>query len=190
MTPSRRVSAILVGVLEREGSAYTNNPADSGGPTKYGVTQRTLSRYRGRPVSAAAVEALTESEAFNVYHAMFVEAPGYAQVVPLSEAIAEELVDTGVNSGPGRASEFLQRALNALNRNGRDYADVKVDGDLGPATLAALRAYLAKRGKEGETVMLRALNCLQGAFYIELAEKRPKDEEFAYGWLRNRVTIQ
>ena len=33
----------------------------------------------------------------------------------------------------------------------------------------------------------RALNCLQGAFYIELTERRQKDERFAYGWLLNRV---
>jgi len=35
--------------------------------------------------------------------------------------------------------------------------------------------------------MVLALNCLQGAFYVELAEKREKDERFVYGWLLNRV---
>lgn len=58
-----------------------------------------------------------------------------------------------------------------------------------PRTLAALRAYLAKRGTEGETVLLKALNCLQGERYIDIAERRPKDEEFVYGWLRARVAL-
>jgi lysozyme family protein len=35
--------------------------------------------------------------------------------------LAAELLDTGVNMGTGTATGFLQRALNALNRNGRDY---------------------------------------------------------------------
>ncbi len=38
-------------------------------------------------------------------------------------------------------------------------------------------------------VPLRALNALQGAFYVELAERRAKDEAFVYGWLLNRVEI-
>ena len=41
----------------------------------------------------------------------------------------------------------------------------------------------------GEHVMLRALNCLQGAFYINLSRSRQKDETFLYGWLDNRVAI-
>ena len=40
---------------------------------------------------------------------------------------------------------------------------------------------------DGEVVLVRALNSLQGAFYVELAEKRQKDEAFVYGWLLNRV---
>ena len=58
---------------------------------------------------------------------------------------------------------------------------------MGPSTLKALNAYLTKRGTQGELVLLRALNCLQGAFYIELVERRYKDEVFIYGWLLNRV---
>jgi hypothetical protein len=56
-------------------------------------------------------------------------------------------------------------------------------------TIAALREYLSKRGPaDGAKVLLRALNALQGAFYIGLAESRPKDERFVYGWFFNRVS--
>jgi hypothetical protein len=58
---------------------------------------------------------------------------------------------------------------------------------MGALTIFALGQYLAKRGKAGETVLLRALNCLQGASYIDLAERRKKDETFLFGWLANRV---
>jgi lysozyme family protein len=62
--------------------------------------------------------------------------------MPLSDAIAEELVDTGVNMGPAIAATMLQRSLNALNGQGKYYPDVVVDADVGPATIAALKAYL------------------------------------------------
>ena len=54
-------------------------------------------------------------------------------------------------------------------------------------TVAALTAYMQKRGVEGEGVLLKALNSLQGAYYIALAEKRETDESFEYGWLKNRA---
>jgi lysozyme family protein len=90
--------------------------------------------------------------------------------------------------GPAVAVTFLQRALSALNRNGRDYPDLVPDGRIGPRTLAALDAFFAKRGREGgEIVLLRALEALQGERYLRLAERRPANEAFLYGWLANRV---
>jgi lysozyme family protein len=98
------------------------------------------------------------------------------------------LFDTGVNMGPGVAATFLQRALTALNRNGKDYPDLTPDGRIGAQTLGALDAFLRTRGaKQGETVLLRALEALQGERYLRLAERRPANEAFLYGWLANRV---
>ena len=101
--------------------------------------------------------------------------------------IAAELFDTGVNMGTGIAAGFLQRALNALNRAARDYPDIAVDREIGPRTLSALDGFLKARGKGGETVLLRAMEALQGERYIALAERRPSQEAFLYGWLANRV---
>ncbi|MDK1233962.1 putative peptidoglycan-binding domain-containing protein, partial [Cronobacter turicensis] len=67
--------------------------------------------------------------------------------------------------------------------------DMSVDGRIGPRTINALQAYLNKRGKDGERVMLVALNCQQGERYIELAEQRPANESFVYGWLKERVEL-
>ena len=61
-------------------------------------------------------------------------------------------------------------------------------GSVGPLTLHALDAYLATRGKNtGETVLMRALEALQGERYLRLAERRPANEAFLYGWLANRI---
>ncbi len=89
--------------------------------------------------------------------------------------------------GPPVAAGFLQRALNALNRGGRDYADIAVDRRIGPRTLAALRGLLDRRGRAGEAVLLKAIEALQGERYLALAERRPTNEAFLYGWLANRL---
>lgn len=182
------VDAIIGGILQREGSKYTNDPNDSGKATRFGITQAVLASWRRVSVTENDVRNLTESEARSIYVAKYVDAPGFRQVIAISPAIAAELIDTGVNMGPARAAEMLQRVLNALNRQERDYPDVKVDMECGPGTIAALRAYVALRRDDGVTVILRALNCLQGAAYISLAERRPKDESFVFGWFLGRVS--
>lgn len=182
-----RIDAIVAGILQREGSTYTDDPRDSGGPTKYGITQDALGEYLGHPASAADVQAVDEEAASGFYYTQYVHRPRFDEVLEVSPPIGEELVDTGVNCGTAVAAIFLQRALNALNLNATKYPDINVDGRIGTGTLSALQAFLAWRGAEGEAVLLRALNCLQGERYIELAEKRPKDEAFVYGWLLKRV---
>ncbi len=71
----------------------------------------------------------------------------------------------------------------------RDYADLTPDGRVGPLTLARARRLPrdARRSAAGETVLLRALEALQGERYLRLAERRPANEAFLYGWLANRI---
>jgi lysozyme family protein len=184
------VDAIIDGVVARESDKYTNDPNDSGGPTKYGITLRTLSRFRKWTVTPHDVQALTRKEAVEVYRWLFVDDPGFDKLLgcaTLAKPIAEKVIDCGVLSGPGRASEWLQRSLNAFNRQGKDYPDVDVDGDCGQATQRALVSYLNKRGQDGVKVLIESLQALQGAFLIDLAERRPKDEEYTFGWFLHRV---
>lgn len=164
---------------------YSNDPNDSGGETSWGVTERNARKYG----YVGAMIDMPRSFAESYYEQHHWYEPGFYDVSTISLPIARELFDTGVNSGPERACEFLQVSLNALNRQGKDYPDVDEDFDIGPQTLDALRAYIAFRGKIGETVLLRALNSLQGAFLIELSRRRQKDENFTFGWLANRVVI-
>jgi lysozyme family protein len=176
------IEKLIDGVIGREGG-YSNNPNDTGGETMWGITIR-VARANGY---AGPMRDMPRETAKDIYFRQYVQNPGFAAIMPLSEAIAEELVDTGVNMGPGVAALMLQKALNGLNNQARDYPDIAEDADVGPGTIGALKAYLDKRGKEGEAVMLKALNCLQGARYIDLARGRAANESFLYGWLRTRV---
>jgi lysozyme family protein len=178
------IDAIIDGVIGREGR-YSNNPADPGGATIWGITERVAraNGYTGQMI------AMPRDTARNIYSGQYVQKPGFAGIIPLSERIAEEVIDTGINMGTAVAALMLQKALNTFNNQGRDYPDILVDGDVGPATIAALRAYLGHRGALGETVMLRALNCLQGEHYISIGANRPASEAFEFGWFANRVDI-
>lgn len=176
------VEANLDRLLGREGG-FVDHPDDRGGPTNWGITEQ-VARAHGY---AGAMRDLDREEARTIYRALYWQGPGFDRVAELSPVVAEELFDTGVNMGPGIALGFLQRALNALNRKAQDYPDLKVDRQLGAATLAAMRAFLKLRGAEGETVLCRALNALQGARYLALAEERRENEAFVYGWLARRV---
>ena len=134
------------------------------------------------------MRSLPRSEAAAIYRRLYWQRPRLDEVAKRSARLAAELFDTGVNMGPAVAVTFLQRALTALNRNGKDYADLTPDGRVGPTTLAALDTFLTVRGRSsGETVLLRALEALQGERYLRLAERRPANEAFLYGWLANRI---
>ena len=177
------VEELIDELIEREG-AYVNHPADKGGPTRYGITE-AVARAHGY---AGAMAELPREEAAAIYRRLYWLRPRFDQVAERTRSVAAELFDTGANMGPAVAATFLQRALTALNRVGSDYPDLIPDGRVGPATLAALDAFLAVRGKQrGEVVLLRALEALQGERYLRLAEKRPANEAFLYGWLANRL---
>lgn len=169
-------------LIEREGG-YVNHPADRGGPTRFGISEAVARAhgYRG------PMAELPRDEARAIYRRLYWLRPGYDQVAKRSPRLAAELFDTAVNMGPAVATTFLQRALTALNRNGRDYRDLVPDGRVGAVTLEALDSFLKVRGGSGETVLLRALDALQGERYLRLAELRPANEAFLYGWLANRM---
>lgn len=177
------VDALIAQVIAREGD-FSDHPADRGGATRFGISV-AVARSEGYD---GAMSRLPLARAEAIYRRRYWIAPGFDQVARIAPELAAELFDTGVNMGPVVAVGFLQRALNALNRGGRDYADLTADGRVGPATLAALTAFLRHRGPPGEVVLLKAVEALQGERYLMLAERRPANEAFLYGWLADRLS--
>lgn len=165
--------------------AYFNDP--SGGETIYGITIK-VARQNGY---FGPMKDMTPAQAKAIRRAIYYARPGIYLIAPISVKIATEVYDSGINLGTGTAVMWLQRCLNALSNGGKLYAKVSVDGAIGPQSAVALSAYLTKRpGGEGTAVMLRALNCLQGADYITLEERNePLFGPDLYGWLRARVSI-
>ncbi|MCA2603387.1 glycosyl hydrolase 108 family protein, partial [Microcystis sp. M26BS1] len=154
--------------------AYSNNPNDSGGETMWGITIDEARRNGyNQPM-----RSMPRAEAARIYKSKYIIAPKLDKIWTVDQArIAYEVFDTGVNCGPKTAIKMFQKALNALNRQGKDYPDITEDGDIGPKTLQALQKFLQLRKLEGEIVLLKMLNVLQGSYYIDLASRRMKDEE-------------
>lgn len=177
------VDALIEALIDREG-AYVDHPADKGGSTCFGITE-PVARAHGY---AGPMRKLPREEAAAIYRRLYWLRPRFDAIAERSPRLAAELFDAGVNMGPAVAATFLQRALTALNRNGRDFPDLVPDGRIGPSSLASLDAFLKVRGRtSGETVLLRAIEALQGERYLRLAERRPANEAFLYGWLANRI---
>ena len=177
-----KIDKLIESVIAIEGD-YSNHPADRGGPTRWGVTQATA-RSHGY---SGDMRHFPYSEAVAIYKKIYWLRPGFEKVERRAPRLAAELFDTGINMGPAIATGFLQRSLNVLNRSGRDFRDIVVDRKIGGQTLGALESFLSKRGSAGEKVLLKAVEALQGARYIKLAEKRSANEAFLYGWLANRI---
>lgn len=110
-------------VLVHEGG-YVNHPADPGGATNKGVTQYTYNAYRkSRGLPARSVREITSDELSTIYRTRYWDA---VKGDWLPAGLDYAVYDFGVNSGPRRAIEFLQRVLG-----------VDDDGELGPKTLKA-----------------------------------------------------
>lgn len=177
------IDKIIDGILAVE-KGYVDHPADRGGPTNHGITV-AVARANGYQ---GDMRDLPIGFARAVFERRYFTEPRFDKVLAIHEAIGTELVDTGVNMGPARAAEFLQRWLNAFNARGSAYADMFVDGRLGPISLEALRKFLVWRGvTEGGSVLLKALNSTQAVRYLEIAEANKTQEDFLYGWIRTRT---
>lgn len=172
----------IINEIIRVEGGYVNDESDSGGETNFGITKATALTYG----FAGAMIDLPVETAFEIYSDRYWNSLVADSILNISSDVAKEVVDTAINMGVGRAGTFLQRSLNVLNKKQTLYRDIAVDGKIGVGTLTALRLYVGKRDAE---TLVKMLNCLQGAKYVALAERREKDEKFVYGWFKNRVTI-
>lgn len=175
---------LIAEVIEREGG-YINHRADRGGPTRYGITQAVAraNGYRG-DMRYLPVEVAETIYADRYWHPNQLDS-----IVTLNESLAVYIFDYGIHSGVRRPARDLQRLLNVLNREQRDYRDIVADGITGPATLGALRGYHKSRGAEGLDVLAESLNGLRTSFLVSLSENRESQEAFTYGWLRRVIQL-
>lgn len=177
------VTSLIAGVIAVEGG-YVNHPHDGGGETMYGITER-VARDHGY---MGDMRELPYALAFEIYTEEYVTAPRFDEIVSLSPAVGEELIDSGVNVGTRRAACWFQESLNNFNRAGRDYRDIRVDCQIGPKTLEAFKDLQRVRGERVACqLMVKALDGKQFTHYTRLAERSYRYESFYVGWVNHRI---
>jgi lysozyme family protein len=170
---ARSLEQMIDDVLRREGG-FVDHPSDRGGPTKYGITQATLTRHLGRTATVAEVRRLTKESAREIYRRDYFEAPRLGQ---LPEPVQPLLFDSAVNHGPARAIRFLQRVCNDAG-----FGPLTEDGVAGPATRSAA---LAAERAMGDW-LIAALVEERRLFYLGIVEADTSQRVFLAGWM-NRL---
>lgn len=150
-----------------EGDEFTDDPRDSGGPSKFGVTIWAYSTFLGRAVSQEEIQALTFQKAGVFYEARYWK-PLRCESLQ-SGAAATAIFDSGVLYGIGTAAIITQKALNSCG------ADLKTDGVLGDKSIAALNA-------TPEEDFLEAFHALLLKRIDTVIMLNPKNESFRKGW--------
>lgn len=154
---------------------WSDVAADHGGPTKYGITWRTLrTAITAGVVPEMDIKDLTISHARIIYKHFFWNPLRLDEVV--SQRVANEMFDTAVNMGIGRSAQITQRAIKLW------YREVEVDGIVGAQTLSKINGV-------PESILFKILNILQGYRYIEICERDISQMVFMKGWINNRVKL-
>lgn len=161
--------SIIDKVIETEGG-YVNDPADSGGPTKYGITQNTLSSWIGRRATVEDVKAISTQTASEIYASEYYFKPRIDQ---MPEDLQYLALDTSVLHGPYNTVKMIQNVINAS-----EIAAVHVDGVAGPQTLKALGEVYA----EMQGYLINAVVDERIAFYEKLVARKPSQKKFLQGW--------
>lgn len=150
MLTNKEIDQLIADVISREGG-YSDHPKDPGGRTKYGISQRS---YPGEDI-----RNLTVARASDIYRRDFVEKYGIDRLG--NYRTAELILDWLVHSGP-LAIRTLQRRL-----------DVRVDGVVGPHTLARLKQV------EPRQILLWRLDFLLGL----------TGHPFIKGWVKRLIKL-
>ncbi len=151
---------IIEVVLEHEGG-YVNDPDDPGGETNFGIAKRSH--------PDVDIANLTKEGAKEIYKSEYWDKN---KVEKLPEYLRHIYFDMCVNQGRGRAVRIMQRAANAKG------AGLKVDGGMGPVTIAAM-----------EGLEIGRVRAYRVKYYADLVTRKPDLEKFYFGWFKRSLEV-
>ena len=162
MSADARFDRIVAEILKHEGG-YVNHVSDNGGPTKYGITQKTYPDLD--------IENLTREQAAEIYRRDWYLPLRCDQIA--DERVALKLLDVAVNMGQSRAVRMFQQAL--IERG----HDIPATGRINDATIAAAN-------KANPEKLLEVFRRRQADRYRAIIAADPSQAVFERGWM-NRV---
>ena len=151
----------IIEVLLHHEGGYVNDPDDPGGETNFGIAKRSH--------PDVDIKNLTKDGAKEIYKETYWDRN---KVESLSEDLRHIYFDMSVNQGRGRAVKILQQTANAKGAN------LKVDGGMGPMTIAAVK-----------NVELERVRAYRIKYYADLVTRKPDLEKFYFGWFRRGLEV-
>lgn len=143
---------------------FSDNPNDRGGPTKYGITIETLTKWRKKPCTRADVWALDLSEAKEIYLAWYWNQHRLGEITNTQVAMC--IFDQVVNSNAFEVIQLIQRIVG-----------VTADGFIGPKTIAEIN-------NKGSKNFIWTFFKLRQEAYVGYVVKKPSQIDFLLGWIR------
>jgi lysozyme family protein len=170
--------ALIIGAVVALEGGFVDHPNDPGGATNWGITERVAREcgYTGR------MKDMPRSFAVDCYDRKYVRKPGFLPLVAINAAVAEEVIDTGVNMGPARPTRFFRRAVNEVCGT-----TLPIVPNMDAVTVNAWGDCRANLGSVACVRMLDSLDGQQRAEYDRLVRVNPKLRVFYRGWINHRI---
>lgn len=187
---------------------WTCVPNDKGGETYSGISRKYNPHWDGWSyidqckgtdgIPQGDYEEKLKSSVVSFYHKNYWNKI-QGDKLPL-QSLANLLYDIAVNQSVRRAGRYLQRALNRLNRQERDFKDLIVDGKIGEKTIKELKSFLKFRKNAsitvdgihavvgGEWVLLHWIQFQMSQIYWNNAGKDKSQEDFFVGWSARQLS--
>lgn len=184
--------------LKQYEGGWSNDPDDRGGETYAGIARSFFPQWPGWAIvdnykktvhntpkamtSALAAAPTLQKLVAGWYREEWWDRLGLAE---LPQKLANEIFEQAVNLGKAGAGRKVQTICNAYNYNAGKtlFSDLVIDGAIGRKTLNAL-ARIINSCKADAGALVHALNCMQGAHYLELAAKKPSQRKYTVGWMK------
>ncbi len=150
-------------VLLTEGG-YVDHPDDRGGPTNYGITQKTLSDFLGHEATKEEVRSISIDTVRQIYKQNYWDRLKLSYII--DSKLSDVIFDQAVNRGTRRVAEQIQKIVG-----------VKQDGVIGPVTLKAINNMDSKK------MLLEFVKQSQNA-YVSIVTNNPSQLVFLSGWIK------
>ena len=152
--------AVTKTLIHEGGSRVTNDKDDSGGLTKYGVSQRSYPNVD--------IRSLTEDQAKEIYKRDYWDKVKGDDIT--DQDVAGNLFDTAVNMGPRTASRLAQIAL-----------DIEpVDGIIGSISVKAINDATSEQ-------FMAEFTIAKIARYAHICNKNKSQKKYLLGWVNRAL---
>ena len=148
-------SQIAIALTIQNEGGFTDNAADPGGATKYGITQKDMPGVNIADITPAQATAYYMENFWKIH---------YSEIE--NQLVANKLFDMGVLFGISTVVQLLQGILK-----------LTPDGVFGPATLAVVNEHDAFS-------LLAAYKTVLVQHAIDIGSERPAERIFVVGWIR------